>query len=196
MAVDRFGNYIAKLTNLIREDTIDIKSARYRYSESSDYNNRGLEKRIEQIEANLAKFARKDTKGAKTSQRQRSESSPFGGLEKRLDQIESLIAKLVKESKSRSGRIHTATADEQSNPIFSDDNASKPEDNDYNSDNSSAGSNSEKHDTHVQHSNKSSSEISRETISSKINNESKSHKVKQDNNSPSTCNVLSEKGSQ
>ncbi|CAI2190095.1 9039_t:CDS:2, partial [Funneliformis geosporum] len=73
---------LAKLTNLIREDTIDTKSARYRYSESSDYNNRGLEKRIEQIEANLAKFARKNTKGAKTSQRQRSESSPFGGLEK------------------------------------------------------------------------------------------------------------------
>jgi hypothetical protein len=140
---------LAKLTNLIREDTIDTKSARYRYSESSDYNNRGLEKRIEQIEAHLAKFARKDTKGAKTSQRQRSESSPFGGLEKRLDQIEALLAKLTKESKSRSGRIHMATADEQSNPIFSDDDASKPEDNDYNSDNSSAGSDSEKHDTHV-----------------------------------------------
>ncbi|CAB5376868.1 unnamed protein product [Rhizophagus irregularis] len=38
---------LAKLTNLIREDIIDTKSARYRYSESSDYNNRGLEKRIE-----------------------------------------------------------------------------------------------------------------------------------------------------
>ncbi|CAB5366702.1 unnamed protein product [Rhizophagus irregularis] len=140
---------LAKFTKLIKEDTIDTKSAQYRYSEFSDYNNGGLEKRIEQIEANLAKFARKDTKGAKTSQRQRSKSSPFGGLEKRLDQIESLIAKLVKESKSRSGRIHMATADEQSNPIFSDDDASKPEDNDYNSDNSSASSDSEKHDTHV-----------------------------------------------
>ncbi|CAB5361904.1 unnamed protein product [Rhizophagus irregularis] len=140
---------LAKLTNLIKEDTINTKSAQYRYSESSDYNNRGLEKRIEQIEAYLAKFARKDIKGAKTSQRQRSESSPFGGLEKRLYQIEALLAKLTKESKSRSERIHTSTADEQSNPIFSDDDASKPEDNDYNSDNSSAGSDSERHDTHM-----------------------------------------------
>ncbi|CAB5380293.1 unnamed protein product [Rhizophagus irregularis] len=139
---------LAKLTNLIREDTIDTKSARYRYSESSNYNNGGLEKRIEQIEAHLAKFARKDTKGAKTSQRQRSESSPFGGLEKRLDQIESLIAKLIKESKSRSGRIHMATVDEQSNPIFSDDDASKPEDND-DSDNSSTESDSGKRDMNV-----------------------------------------------
>ena len=93
---------LSKLTKLIKEDTIDTKSARYRYSVSSNYNNGGLEKRLDQIEAHLAKFAKKDTKGAKTSQRQRSESSPFGGLEKRLDQIESLIAKLVKESKSRS----------------------------------------------------------------------------------------------
>ncbi len=73
---------LAKLTKLIREDIIDIKSAQYRYSESSDYNNGGLEKRLEQIEAHLAKFARKDTKGAKTPQRQRLESLPFGGLEK------------------------------------------------------------------------------------------------------------------
>jgi hypothetical protein len=107
-----------------------------------------LEKRLDQIEAHLAKFAKKDTKGAKTSQRQCSESSPFGGLEKRLDQIESLIAKLVKESKSRSGRIHMATVDEQSNPIFSDDDASKPEDND-DSDNSSTESDSGKRDMNV-----------------------------------------------
>ena len=73
---------LAKLTKLIREDTIDTKSAQYRYSEPSDYNNRGLEKRLERIEAHLAKFARKDTKGAKTPQSQRSESSPFEGLEK------------------------------------------------------------------------------------------------------------------
>ncbi|CAB5354720.1 unnamed protein product [Rhizophagus irregularis] len=136
---------LAKLTNLIRED---IKSAQYRYSESSDYNNGGLEKRLDQIEAHLAKFAKKDTKGTKTPQRQHSESLPFGGLEKRLDQIESLIAKLVKESKSRSGRIHKTTVDEQSNPIFSDDDASKPEDND-DSDNSSTESDSGKRDTHV-----------------------------------------------
>ena len=58
---------LAKLTKLIREDTIDTKSAQYRYSESSDYNNGELENRIEQIEAHLAsKFASKDTRGAKT----------------------------------------------------------------------------------------------------------------------------------
>ncbi|CAI2194767.1 8834_t:CDS:2, partial [Funneliformis geosporum] len=148
-----------KLTKLIKVDTIDTKSARYRYSESSNYNNGGLEKRIEQIEANLAKFVRKDTRSAKTSQRQCSESSPFGGLEKRLDQIESLIAKLVKESKSRSGRIHMATVDEQSNPIFSDDDTLKPKDNDYNSDNSSAGSDDGKRDTHVYISHEKKSEL-------------------------------------
>jgi hypothetical protein len=140
---------LAKLTKLIREDTIDTKSAQYRRSESSNYNNGGLEKRLEQIEAHLAKFARKDTKGAKTPQRQRSESLPFGGLEKRLGQIEALLAKLAKDSKSRSGRIHMATADEQSNPIFSDDNASKPEDNDDDSGNSSTESDSGKRDMNV-----------------------------------------------
>src|SRR6266480_7541188 len=62
---------LAKLTKLIREDT---KSAQHWYSESSDYNNGGLENRIEQIEAHLAKFASKDTRGAKTFQRRRSES--------------------------------------------------------------------------------------------------------------------------
>jgi hypothetical protein len=139
---------LAKLTKFLREDTIDTKSTQYQYSESSDYNG-GLEKRIGQIEAHLAKYASKDTRGGKTSQRQRSESSPFGGLEKRLGQIEALIAKLVKESKSRSGRIHMATADEQSNPIFSDDNASKSEDNDDDSDNSSTESDSRKHDMNV-----------------------------------------------
>ena len=130
---------LAKLTKLVREDT---KSAQYQCSEFSDYNNGGLEKRIGRIEAHLAKFASKDTRGAKTFQRQRSESSPFGGLEKRLGQIEALLAKLAKDSKSRSGRVHMATVDEQSDPIFSDDDTSKPEDNDYNSDNSSAGSDS------------------------------------------------------
>jgi hypothetical protein len=140
---------LAKLTKLIREDTIDTKSAQYRRSESSNYNNGGLEKRLEQIEAHLAKFARKDTKGTKTPQRQRSESLPFGGLEKRLGQIEALLAKLAKDSKSRSGRVHMATVDEQSDPIFSDDDISKPENNDYNSDSSSAGSDSRKCDMNV-----------------------------------------------
>ena len=55
--------------------------------ESSDYNNRGLEKRLERIEAHLSKFARKDTRGAKTPQHQCSESSPFGGLGKSTGQM-------------------------------------------------------------------------------------------------------------
>jgi len=56
---------LAKLTKLVREDTIDTKSAQC--SEFSDYNNGGLEKRLERIEAHLAKFARKNTKDTKTS---------------------------------------------------------------------------------------------------------------------------------
>ena len=71
-----------------------------------------MEKRLERIEANLAKFARKDTRGAKTSQCQRSESLPFGGLEKRLGKIEALLDKLTKDSKSRSSRVHMAIVDE------------------------------------------------------------------------------------
>jgi len=137
---------LAKLTKLVREDT---KSAQYQCSEFSDYNNGGLEKRLERIEAHLAKFARKDTRSTKTPQRQRSESLPFGGLEKRLGQIEALLAKLAKDSKSRSSRVHMATVDEQSDPIFSDDDTSKPEDNDYNSDNSSAGSDSGNRDMNI-----------------------------------------------
>ena len=70
-------------------------------------------------------------------------------LEKRLGQIEALLAKLAKDSKSRSGRVHMATVDDQSDPIFSDDDTSKPEDNDYNSDNSSAGSDSENRDMNI-----------------------------------------------
>ena len=42
-----------------------------------------------------------------------------------------------------------ATADEQSNPIFSDDDASKPGDNDDDSDNSSTVSDSRKRDMNV-----------------------------------------------
>src|ERR1043165_8408782 len=126
---------LAKLTKFLREDT---KSAQYQCSEFSDYNNRGLEKRLERIEAHLAKFDRNNTRGAKTPQRQRSESLPFGELEKSLGKIEVLLDKLTKDSKSRSSRVHMATVDEQSDPIFSDDDIAKPEDNDYNSDNSSA----------------------------------------------------------
>src|ERR1044072_4680809 len=137
---------LAKLTKLVREDT---KSAQYQCSEFSDYNNGGMEKRLERIEAHLAKFDRNNTRGAKTPQRQRSESLPFGGLEKRLGKIEALLDKLTKDSKSRSSRVHMATVDEQSDPIFSDDDTSKPKDNDYNSDNSSASSDSRKRDMNV-----------------------------------------------
>ena len=42
-----------------------------------------------------------------------------------------------------------ATVDEQSDPIFSDDDTSKPEDNDYNSDNLSAGSDSGNRDMNI-----------------------------------------------
>ena len=65
----RLGVIKINLAKLVREDTIDTKSAQHRYSESSDYNNGGLENRIEQIEVHLAKFASKDTRGAKTFQR-------------------------------------------------------------------------------------------------------------------------------
>ena len=42
-----------------------------------------------------------------------------------------------------------ATEDEQSDPIFSDDDTSKPEDNDYNSDNSSTGADSRNCDMNI-----------------------------------------------
>ena len=142
----RLGVIEINLAKLVREDTIDTKSAQYQYLEFSDYNNGGLEKRLERIEAHLAKFDRNNTRGAKTPQRQRSESLPFGGLEKRLGKIEALLDKLTKDSKSRSSRVHMATVDKQSDSIFSDNDTSKPEDNDYNSDNSSAGSDSGNHD--------------------------------------------------
>ncbi|RIA99214.1 hypothetical protein C1645_731015 [Glomus cerebriforme] len=54
---------LAKLTKLVREDTIDTKSAQC--SEFSNYNNGGLEKKLERIEAHLVKFARKDIRGPK-----------------------------------------------------------------------------------------------------------------------------------
>ncbi|GBC36910.2 hypothetical protein GLOIN_2v1773489 [Rhizophagus irregularis DAOM 181602=DAOM 197198] len=152
-------------------------------SEFSDYNNGGLEKRLERIETHLAKFARKDTRDTKTPQRQRSESSPFGGLEKRLGQIEALLAKLAKDSKSRSSRVHMATVDEQSNPIFSDDDTLKPEDNDYNSDNSSAVNYAEQR------------EYPDKSSKSKVSNKYELRKVKQDNNVSSTHNASSDKDS-
>ncbi|RGB24631.1 hypothetical protein C1646_772808 [Rhizophagus diaphanus] len=143
---------LAKLTKLVREDTIDTKSAQ------------------------------KDTRGTKTPQRQRSESSPFGGLEKRLEQIEALLAKLVKDSKSRSSRVNMAIVDEQSDPIFSDDDTLKLEDNDYNSDNSSA-----KPVRQCGYPDKS--------LKSKVSSKSELRKVKQDNNLSSTHNALSDKDS-
>ncbi|GBB92645.1 hypothetical protein RclHR1_24640003 [Rhizophagus clarus] len=70
-----------------------------------------------------------------------------------------------------------ATVDEQSDPIFSDDDTSKPKNNDYNSDNSSASSDSGKRDMNV-------------------SNKSELRKVKQDINTSSAHNFSSEKGSQ
>ncbi|POG68568.1 hypothetical protein GLOIN_2v1778214, partial [Rhizophagus irregularis DAOM 181602=DAOM 197198] len=137
------------------ENVINSNSA----STFDRYINQELEKRLGVIKINLAKLTklvREDTKSAqnntrraKTPQRQRSESLPFGGLEKRLGKIEALLAKLAKDSKSRSGRVHMATVDDQSDSIFSDDDTSKSEDNDYNSDNSSASSDSRNRDMNI-----------------------------------------------
>ncbi|PKK57940.1 hypothetical protein RhiirC2_797132, partial [Rhizophagus irregularis] len=106
-----------------------------------------------EVSANFEKLNSKiaflEAQLAESMQHQRSESLPFGGLEKRLGKIEALLAKLAKDSKSRSGRVHMATVDDQSDPIFSDDDTSKPEDNDYNSDNSSAGSDSRNRDMNI-----------------------------------------------
>ena len=132
------------LAKLSKEDPRD--------TESLDLNilgNDGVDKRLGLIETHLAKLTRKDTRGTKSSQRQRSESSTNGRLEKRLGRIEAYLAKLTKGSKSKSGQVHMTTAHEQSDPIFSDDDTSKPEDNDYNSDSSSASSDSGKRDMNV-----------------------------------------------
>src|SRR5439155_3683417 len=189
------------LAKLVREDTIDTKSAQYQCSEFSDYNNGGLEKRLERIEVHLAKFARKDTRGAKTPQCQRSEFSPFGGLEKRLGQIEALLVKFAKDSKSRSGQVHMTTEDEQSDLIFSDDDTSKPEDNDYNSDNSSTGADSRNRDMniYISHEKKvnyaEQREYSDKSLKSKVFSKSELRKVKQDNNWSSAHNASSDKDS-
>ena len=68
---------------------------------------------------------------------------------KRLGRIETLLAKLAKDFKSKSGRVHMATVDERPNSDFSDNDVSKPEDEDFNSDSSSADSNSGKRDINV-----------------------------------------------
>ncbi|RGB23288.1 hypothetical protein C1646_774738 [Rhizophagus diaphanus] len=93
-------------------------------------------------------------------------------LEKRLGVIKINLAKLTKLS----------------DPIFSDDDTSKPEDNDYNSDNSSAGSDSRKHDMNVY--------ITHGKKNSKVSNQSKPCEVKQDINISSIHNALSEKDNQ
>ncbi|CAB5385512.1 unnamed protein product [Rhizophagus irregularis] len=142
----RLGVIKINLAELLRKDTVDTNST------LNDHSNGGLEKRLGQIEAHLTKLAKKDTRDAKTFQRQRSESSPFGGFEKRLGQIEALLAKLARGSKSKSGRVHMVTADEQSSADFFDNNTtspSKPEDNDDDSNNSSTESDSEKYDTNI-----------------------------------------------
>jgi len=80
----------------------------------------------------------------------RSDSStPNNGLKKRLGRIETLLAKLTKDSKSKSGRVHMATVDEQPDSVFSDNNASKHENGDFNSDNSLVESDSENCDMNV-----------------------------------------------
>ncbi|POG69265.1 hypothetical protein GLOIN_2v1777355 [Rhizophagus irregularis DAOM 181602=DAOM 197198] len=150
----RLGVIEINLAKLTKLIREDTKSAQYQYSESSDYNNGGLEKRLERIEAHLAKFDRNNTRGAKTSQ----------------------------HSKSRSSRVHMATVDEQSDPIFSDDDTSKSEDNDYNSDNSSAEPAGQRG-----YPDKSSK--------SKVSSKSELCKVKQDNNLSSTHNASSDKDS-
>ncbi|CAB5394369.1 unnamed protein product [Rhizophagus irregularis] len=142
----RLGVIETHLAELLRKDTVDTNST------LNDHSNEGLEKRLGQIEAHLTKLAKKDSRDAKTFQRRRSESSPFGGFEKRLGQIEALLAKLARGSKSKSGRVHMVTADEQSSADFFDNDTtspSKPEDNDDDSDNSSTESDSEKRDTNI-----------------------------------------------
>ncbi|PKK59657.1 hypothetical protein RhiirC2_719669 [Rhizophagus irregularis] len=118
--------------------------------------------------------------------------SQLSGLEKRLEQIEALLAKLTRNFKSRSGQVHIATADEQSDPIFSDDNISKPEDNDYDSDNSFVESNSGNRVKCAEQSRRKDS--SNRPPSTKVTNKSKPCKVEQDNNSYSTCNTLPDQG--
>jgi hypothetical protein len=138
----RLGVIETHLAELLRKDTVDVNST------LNDHSNGGLEKRLGQIEAHLTKLAKKDTRDAKTFQCRHSESSPFGGFEKRLGQI----AKLAKGSKSKSGRVHMVTADEQSSADFFDNDTtspSKPENNDDDSDNSSTESDSEKRDTNI-----------------------------------------------
>ena len=125
-------------------------SAQYQYSESSDHSNEGLEKRVGRIETHLAKLNRKDTRVTKSSQCSHSDfSTPNNGLEKRLGRIKTLLAKLTKDSKSKSGRVHMATVDEQPNSVFSDNNTSEHENGDFNSDNSLVESDSENRDTNI-----------------------------------------------
>ncbi|RIA81625.1 hypothetical protein C1645_836699 [Glomus cerebriforme] len=74
----------------------------------------------------------------------------LGFLKSQLsEQIKVLLVKLARDSKSRSGQVHLVTAHEQSDPIFSDDDTSKPEKNDYSSDSLSAGSDFRKHNMSV-----------------------------------------------
>ncbi|CAG8476788.1 7451_t:CDS:2 [Acaulospora morrowiae] len=99
------------------------------------------------------------------------------------DDIEEDTDTPPKWSKSRSSRVHMATVEEQSDPIFSDDDTSKPEDNDYNSDNSSAVNCAKQRG----YPDKSSE--------SKVSSKSELCKVKQDNNFSSAHNASSDKDS-
>src|SRR4051794_5239474 len=107
-------------------------------------------KRLEQIETHLAKLNRKDIRVTKSSQRLcLNSSTPNNELEKKLGRIETLLAKLTKDSKSKSGRVHMATVDEQPDSVFSDNDASEHENGDFNSDNSLVESDSEKHGMNI-----------------------------------------------
>src|SRR3954454_25245747 len=123
---------LEKRLGVIKTNLADL-SAQYQYLESSDHSNEGLEKRVGQIETHLAKLNRKDIRVTKSSQRSRSEfSTPNNNiLEKRLGRIETLLAKLVKDFKSKSGQVYMTTVDECPNSDFSDNDASKPEDENF-----------------------------------------------------------------
>ncbi|RGB29434.1 hypothetical protein C1646_766627, partial [Rhizophagus diaphanus] len=117
------------------------------------YINQELEKKLGVIKINLAKLTKlvsEDIIDTKSAQYQCSEFSDYnnGGLEKRLEQIKANLAKFAKKD-TRGAKTSQPTADEQSNLIFSDDDTFKPEDNDYNSDNSSAGSDFRNRDMNI-----------------------------------------------
>src|SRR4051812_2457976 len=94
-----------------------------------------------------------------------------------------------------------ATADEQSDPIFSDDDISKPEDNDYNSDNSLVESDSGNRDMNVYITHEKKVKCAEQSVwknssnkppSTKDINKFKPCKINQDSNSSSVHNASSD----